>query len=88
MAKRLTDQLADAYRDLREQQAWMEKCGSTLVGYITNYGGSDADPRKPVDQGGRYGLGGELIYQADLSVLRQAQERVRSLETRIASRKI
>jgi hypothetical protein len=88
MAKRLIDQLADAYRDLREQRAWMEKCGGNLSGYIARYGDTDGDPHKPVDEAGRYGLGGEFIYQADLGVLRQAQERVRSLEARIAGRKV
>jgi uncharacterized coiled-coil protein SlyX len=87
MAKRLIDQLADANRALAEQHAWMEKCGGSLSGYIARYGRGEADPDKPVSQGGRYGLGGPLIYEADLGVLVAAQERIKDLETRIARHK-
>lgn len=54
-------------QQIRAQEAWIEKCGGTLPGYVANYGSKD-DPA-------HYGNGGEAIWAADNAEL----ERLRQL---------
>jgi hypothetical protein len=46
---------------VREQEAWMARCGGTLLGYVAKYG-SIHDQK-------HYGDGGEAIYAADFNAL-------------------
>jgi hypothetical protein len=59
---------------IREQREWIDKCGGDLAGYVARYGDSNAPYGKSVAEGGRYGNGGQAIYEADMSTLDQLLE--------------
>ena len=65
-------------RLISEQRRWIEEHGDSLSGYIARYGRASGDPEKPVGEGGRYGLGGPAIYEADMSVLRDLEAQWRA----------
>ena len=58
--------LTDAILD---QEQWIESCGGTLAGYVARYGAAD-DP-------GRYGNGGEAIYEADVAYLEELKSKTK-----------
>ncbi len=74
MSRRL-DYLA---AQVAQQRAWIQACGGDLAGYIARYGDSDAPYGKPVSEGGRYGEGGQRIFEADAEALRQVEEQYRA----------
>jgi hypothetical protein len=55
---------------IRQQRDWISRCGGDLAGYVARYGDSSASPSRPVAEGGRYGDGGQRIYEADINQLR------------------
>jgi hypothetical protein len=69
-------------RFISEQRRWIEEHGDSLSGYIARYGRASDDPEKPVNEGGRYGLGGPAIYEADMSVLRDLEEQLKAVTSR------
>ena len=66
---RRTARKAAALRRLQEQRDWIAAHGSDFAGYVARYGSAD-DPD-------HYGDGGEAIYEADRSALRELEEKWR-----------
>lgn len=63
--------LQRARNEVRNQLAWIRRCGGDLDGYIANYG-SRSDPNHSGD-------GAEAIYKADTDELAQMYERLAAL---------
>lgn len=84
--------LEEATADVLRQRAWLAKHGGSEAGYVAFYGDSDASDQIPLEEGGRFGAGGQRIYEADLAELgrreaeleRLTRERIRQLGRRAA----
>lgn len=58
-----------AREKVEHEKLWIKEHGGGLAGYVERYGPADGDPTKPLNEGGRYGLGGPAIYEADRAAL-------------------
>lgn len=56
---------------IRAEQAWMDRHGGTLEGYVARYGPAAAP---------KIGMGGEHAYNADLTELRRYQAALTEME--------
>lgn len=74
--------LERARESVREERKWIEEHGRDVSGYVARYGDSDAPYGKRVEDGGRYGEGGQRIYEADMDALRQYEAELAKLEKR------
>ena len=61
-----------AERRVKELRSRMDQCGGNLDGYVARYGSSYSP-----DQ---FGMGGEIIYQADIQELREREEVLAQLD--------
>ena len=79
---RIEDRLGRLYEMRGDQQAWIDMCGGSLSGYITNYGDSSAPVDLDLSAGGRLGDSGQAIWQADQAKLKLIEAEIVSLTSR------
>lgn len=63
--ERLQDEQLRLGAAIAAQRRWIEEHGGDRAGYIRRYGWSHGSPSMPIHRGGRYGDGGDVIYNAD-----------------------
>lgn len=70
-----------AERLVADQRRWINEHGRDLAGYVARYGDSAAQPGR-VEAGGRYGNGGQAIYEADMAALHEYEQRLERAQAR------
>ena len=61
---------------INKQRRWIDEHGGDRAGYVARYGDGSAEPGDPA-AGGRYGDGGQVIYQADANELQKLEQQLR-----------